>query len=148
MANDYVDFSFSFKINSPAEAEFLDNILHAADNNDPDDELCLDIFGRDWQEDPGLGFDYKIDCDYDGGVVYLYTDSGEGNTEYAACLCLAYLEHFELNKTLGFAWAEHCSKPRIGAFGGGAVRINRFNGLEWFTTWKWLHDNDVEPSEG
>ena len=58
-------------------------------------------------------------------------DSGDVN--YTADLVRAFLKRFALDLVVSFEWANTCSKPRLDAFGGGAVVISRRN-ADWFST--------------
>ena len=55
----------------------------------------------------------------DFGGFAVYTEES-GDAAGAAALATALIEHFGL-EPVGFEWAETCSAPRIGEFGGGAV---------------------------
>ncbi len=56
-----------------------------------------------------------------------------GDVDYTADLVQAFLKRFDLDLVVSFEWANTCSKPRLDAFGGGAVVISRRN-ADWFNT--------------
>ena len=56
-----------------------------------------------------------------------------GDVDYTVDLVQAFLKRFELDLVTGFQWANTCSRPRLDAFGGGAVAISRRNAI-WFNT--------------
>jgi hypothetical protein len=69
--------------------------------------------------------------DKEGTVWVASEDSGD--VDYTADLVQAFLRRFDLDRVVSFEWANTCSKPRLDAFGGGAVVISRRN-ADWFYT--------------
>ena len=66
------------------------------------------------------------------GTVWVGSEDS-GDVDYAADLAQAFLKRFDLDLVIGFEWANTCSRPRLDAFGGGAVVISRRNAV-WFHT--------------
>lgn len=66
------------------------------------------------------------------GTVWVGSEDS-GDVDYTADLAQAFLRHFDLDLVVSFEWANTCSRPRLDAFGGGAVVISRRN-ADWFNT--------------
>ena len=80
------------------------------------------------------------DCCPDIEVVHEAAETGSrfgseisGDVDYTADLVQAFLRRFDLDVVVAFEWSYSCSKPQVGAFGGGAVVISRRN-VDWFNT--------------
>ena len=50
-----------------------------------------------------------------------------------------FLIKFDRDDVISLEWANTCSKPRIDAFGGGAVVISRL-GIDFINTTAWSHE--------
>lgn len=139
MANNYTHFSFEFKINSPAEAEYLETILQSADSYEDGGtakDIIDDIF-EDYEDYGCLGFDCCIECGPDGGEAWVHDDAGEGNVDFVVQFLQAYMLKFKITKPIAFEFAFTCSKPRVGEFGGGAVVVTA-TGSDWLNTAQWI----------
>jgi hypothetical protein len=66
------------------------------------------------------------------GTVWVGSEDS-GDVDYTADLVQAFLRRFNLDRVISFQWANTCSKPRLDAFGGGAVVISRRN-ADWLNT--------------
>ena len=66
------------------------------------------------------------------GTVWVRSEDS-GDVDYTADLAQAFLKRFDLDLVVGFRWVNTCSRPRLDAFGGGAVVISRRNAV-WFNT--------------
>jgi hypothetical protein len=141
MASNYTFFSFVFRINSPAEAEYLETIIQAADAYDGGSaagkKIVDDLFGEDFEDYRTLGFDCQIKCDADVGEVWIHDDGGEGNIDFAVSFVQSYLFNFCPKGIIAFEYAQTCSKPRIGEFGGGAVVVTA-DDEQWENTNSWV----------
>ena len=150
MANNYTHFSFAFKINNPAEAEYLETILALPDDIEStgvveDDGETLELLTGEllevfpeWKDYECLGFDYEIECGPDGGEVWIHDDGGEGNVEFVVQFLQAYMQKFFIREPIAFEFALTCSAPRVDEFGGGAVVVTA-TGAEWFNTRQWIN---------
>lgn len=67
------------------------------------------------------GFCFECVVQSDG----IWINGWEGGLESAIKFIQHLLEHFNDDGTVVFEWACDCSKPRVDAYGGGAVRITR-----------------------
>jgi hypothetical protein len=56
--------------------------------------------------------------------VILYAEES-GDIEYTTSLLQAFLKEFGIPTIVSFEWAETCSQPRPGQFGGGAVVVSK-----------------------
>jgi hypothetical protein len=63
--------------------------------------------------------------------------SESGNLDQVASFISAFLRRFRPTHSWGLTWAETCSKPRIGEFGGGAVFVTATS-IALFTAHDWL----------
>jgi hypothetical protein len=145
MANNYTHFSFAFKINSPAEAEYLETVLQSADSYDEGGtakDIADDVF-EDFEEYQCLGFDCNIECGADGGEVWIHDDGGEGNVDYVVQFLQAYMLKFKITKPIAFEFAVTCDMPRVGEFGGGAVVVTAHDD-KWINTAQWIRETIKE----
>jgi hypothetical protein len=72
----------------------------------------------------------------EGPSLWIYSD-GYGQVKGTADFVEAFLGKFRPNECLGFEWANTCDKPRLSAFGGGAVLITG-RGQKYVTSYGWL----------
>jgi len=66
------------------------------------------------------------------GTVWVGSEDS-GDVDYTADLVQAFLRRFDLDRVISFQWANTCSRPRLDAFGGGALVISRRN-ADWLNT--------------
>lgn len=69
-------------------------------------------------------------------VVWIHDHEGNGEPILAMRVVQAFFRAFSDDGIFWLSWAETCSKPRVGQFGGGAVvctreRIDHFSTQEW-----------------
>jgi hypothetical protein len=79
-----------------------------------------------------LGFDWSFDDDVPNGRnrdLWLYAEES-GNPENAAEFVCKFLKRFRAGQSWSLTWATTCSKPRVGAFSGGAVFVTP-DKIEW-----------------
>ena len=74
----------------------------------------------------------EVTHDENEGTVWVRSEDS-GDVDYTVDLVQVLLKRFELDLVIGFQWANTCSRPRVDAFGGGAVVISRRNVI-WFDT--------------
>ena len=103
MANNYTQFSFVIEDITPDEATWLKT------------EYAKEVA----DEDLYLGFELTVD----GTKAYLYTEES-GDVESTATFVSQFLATFRPKATVGFEWADWCSKARPGEFGGGAALVS------------------------
>jgi hypothetical protein len=71
---------------------------------------------------------------------YLWVEHDESaDIHYVASLMEEFLRHFGLDNPICFQWSNDCSKPRLDAYGGGAVVVRR-SGISAFHTSDWIKD--------
>jgi hypothetical protein len=65
--------------------------------------------------------------------LYIYSEES-ANIETVAHAIYAVQRHYQIETPITFAFADTCSKPRVGEFGGGVVTITK-NGIQsWHTS--------------
>ena len=88
---------------------------------------------HDCEADGVLGFEHEFtgdDSDEDWGR-HLWIYSVEfGDTERVAYVIQKFLQRFRPGECWSMTWAETCSKPRVGEFGGGGVFVTA-ESIEW-----------------
>jgi len=139
LANYYL--LFSFMIPGPVtgeEREWLTAALKEPEEafrslDSPDDP-------RPWVDDMGyFGFSYQFEADPAEGL-WIYSEES-GTPGLAAELLADFLTRFRPDQSLGFTWAETCSKPRLDAYGGGAVAVHGDGRpTEWMNAVGWLDE--------
>jgi len=124
MANNYLQFSEEITKLKPKEKEwilkelspptdpteaFLDQWLKDHPIDDPDD----------WEHWPG--FDWKIENE--DSSLWLYAVDG-GNMGDVIVFVQRFLKRWRPKQIFTLSWAETCSRPRIGEFGGGWLAVS------------------------
>jgi len=101
MANTYCQFSFKpFEKLTQAEKDWLNRRSKEFIESD---------------EPPGFIIEVKDSC-------IVYTEES-GDPDIAAELCKNFLARFRLDSTVWFEYANFCSAPRVGQFGGGGYVV-------------------------
>lgn len=92
-------------------------------------------------EDGGgdVGFQLEVQPDADGASLWIH-DDGNGDPDHVAAFVQRLAEELDLTGVFGFEWANACSRPRLEAFGGGAMFIDLASGdiLTTISTNHWL----------
>lgn len=124
MADYYTDFSFTIEDLTVEESQWIREKCVELDNGDEDERLCCDV---------------TIETDLHQGPSYCWvrSESGYGNLDAVANFCGEFLAEFRPDKWVEFKWSNSCSKPRVDAFGGGAVFITATES-RWMTTTDWV----------
>lgn len=91
-------------------------------------EKAFCVVGEEW----GLG----IAAQEDNKGLWVCGD-GSPNLELLASLIQEILIKFNITEPFGFEWGCTANKPRLDAFGGGAVVITR-DDQQWMNTGGWL----------
>lgn len=127
MADNYLQFSEGIDGLTPAECEWIETVLRM-DTDDEElltklkDELALegDVDLCCWP-----GFEWKIEPDKDGNhTVWLYGDD-YGNLDHVSWFISAFIHKFRPDMIFTLTWAETCSKPLLGEFGGGFLVVGK-----------------------
>lgn len=120
MANSYTAFSFQVSCPSEEAAKFLvESMVEAMENEDEDCWLTLEHLEPRGKE------------------VWIADEEGGTNLDSLVDILQAYLKHSDPGGSIGFSWANTCSKLRVDEFGGGAVFITHDN-QTWLSTDHWL----------
>jgi hypothetical protein len=96
------------------------------------------------QEDPDTGgteADFELRLEGDNGLssVWFHDDGETGNFEQVARFVQRFLNKFRPGECWGFEWSYDCSKPRLDAYGGGAVFVTTKE-IRWLLTNQWLEE--------
>jgi len=125
MANNYVSFSFQVRCPSEEAAKSLeDSLVNAMDSGD---EEANEMERRELTLEHG---------DAEGDTVWIADEEG-CDLEFLADVLQDYLQHNDPAGSIGFSWAETCSKLRVDEFGGGAVYITHDDQV-WLNSSHWL----------
>lgn len=87
-------------------------------------------------DDDWPGFGWSV---IDAGL-WVYSD-GSGSVAHVTAFVRAFLARFRPGDGWRLAWAETCSKPRPGQFGGGAAFVTA-GGVEFCSAHGWLDDRE------
>ena len=93
------------------------------------------------EDPPSEGFALAIVPGHGGSTLWMH-DAGTGDPQAVIEFVTACAAAFGLTGSWGFQFALTCSKPRVGAFGGGAHLLDLTTGetLGWTSTDRWLAD--------
>jgi hypothetical protein len=118
MADNFQLFSEIVPVLKDKEKAWVEQILGDTDKREQmltDAGIKLDAIDvDDWP-----GFAWEIDFK---GELWLYAEE-YGNVSHAGEFIRAFLARFRPADCWELTWAETCSKPRVGEFGGGALFI-------------------------
>jgi len=79
--------------------------------------------------------DWSFEVDKNESGIWIHSDSGGAD---AACDFVQHLlDRFGIHESVGFEWANTCSKPCLDAYGGGAAIITASEIKSW-TSFAWL----------
>lgn len=148
MADYFTNMSQAIRVPKEAAEWFIDiaNSVNIEDVETPEE------FTRDtWNAfvvsiDGWLGVEAHIEETSNGTVLFIHDDAGTVNIEAVAIILQMMLAKFDLTGTIGFEWANGCSKLRPDAFGGGAVAITSEE-MEFFSTSQWLREQTTTTAE-
>ena len=74
-----------------------------------------------------------------GLYLCLYSQDWMGTPENAAQFVQRFLKRFRADQCWGLTFARACSKPRVGAFGGGAVFVTA-DEIKWKDTYDFIEE--------
>jgi hypothetical protein len=120
MANNYLQFSEVLKLKNATQVKWAYAYLTKP--------------ARDESDEHGLGFDWSID---EKRELWLRDDGEYGDVDAVASFVQAYLVKFDPQGIFTLSWAETCSSPRAGEFGGGAFCVTAKK-QEWINTLDWV----------
>ncbi len=150
MANNYCEYSESISDLTEVEIKWLEKQITANDEAFSKDKI-------DWEEyfaaslrpyshvdnfgmgDPRRGRGRRRPSRM---WITAYGDDG-GSLDAVANFLQKFLKKFRADEIVTITWADTCSKPRIGEFGGGAVVITAKT-QKWMTTYDWAHQTVQE----
>lgn len=135
MADNYQQFSEEIKKLTPKEEKWLRDLLATPETR----ESFLLEARRHVDEEEDLDFSWSFDDDeVEGMGLWVYAEDA-GNIEHVVLLVRAFLKKFRPKTCWTLEYADTCSRPRIGAFGGGAVLVTATD-AQWLSTSTWRHD--------
>jgi len=118
MADYYTEFSFVIKDVTQEESEWLLDLY----NKDEVPELIA--LGMD-----NYGGCFALEIHHDPDMeAWFHSDDGQPNIDGLAGFIQDFLAKFRPKDEVFFEWGSSCSKPRLDAFGGGAMLITA---TEW-----------------
>jgi hypothetical protein len=128
MANYYTEFSVELDVLTEENANRVYEIY-----SNPIDEEAEEII---------VGFELKIDPT-SPTRVWINSGGEGGDLECVSAFIKQICSQIKLSGKWGFEWANTCSKPRLDAFGGGAVLFDLATGDEAGSifTHEWLSNN-------
>ena len=139
MADNYQLFSEIIPTLTQGERAWAERVLGCTQQPDgPDDaakilkEAGVDMDAVDLDEWPG--FQWSIDSP--DSELWLYGEEF-GNVSHVAEFVRAFLARFRPAACWHLTWAETCSRPRIGEFGGGAVFVTA-SAVKVFSPTSWI----------
>lgn len=137
MADYFTKFSFVIENLQDGERAWLADLL-AGTGDHPTDDLAEML-----PNPPFVGFAWSFE---DDGSLWLHSDES-GVPEDAAAVAQEFLARFRPHASVGFEWANTCSKPGLDAFGGGAVVITAGQ-QRWLSSAQWLVEQQRRPRTG
>ena len=128
MADYFTNFSCLIDVGSAdkaARALALFQSLRAVDQDSDDPEVA--------------GFDLVRQDAPEGSILWIHDDE-HGDVEAVIRFVLRLAEDLDLTGLWGFQYANTCSRPRLGAFGGGAhvIDLGARKTIGWTNTNEWL----------
>lgn len=170
MADYFMQMSAALAINSDEQKAWLKKYLPLTvcdeDLCDPDEDPevplleelkreaevldCLEAWDsiREAYYQDLAGPEWYIEKDGDDGkpYVWFHADEGVGSLEHLAEFIRMFLRKFDIKEPWSLTWSETCSKPRLDAFGGGAVVVSK-DAVKWLNTGSWVNDT-IKNLEG
>ena len=125
MADYYTHFSFEIPKLRKGETEWLRAEIERRSNTT--DENDFPLFDAEYSFDPACPA---------YGTLWLH-DSEGCNLDNLALFVQEFIKQFRPKAIFGFEWSNDCSKPRLDAYGGGAVVITN-KSIRWVNTGTWV----------
>jgi hypothetical protein len=142
MANNYLEYSVEIPFAAGKEKEcknwwkqILDDLGVIPGSLDPDKGGQPVLLTEEEIEEHFYGIGV-FDLTYSPTAICIYSEES-GNIEGLSDLVRMYMQAFNMNGYLRLEYAETCSKPRAGEFGGGVCCVTK-NNVYWMNTGSWL----------
>lgn len=150
MSDNYILFSESLMLYSKAQKEWVEAELADPTTVIPDGAdgpLEFEKYMKQWvsehqriyddavDETTWPGFDWEIQRDGVGWSLWLHDSGGHSNLEILSVFIQRFLAKFQSEKYVSITYAETCSSPRIGEFGGGAFVVTAKR-IKWFSVYE------------
>lgn len=141
MANNYTEFSEALVLGDSgdptitAKRDWISLFLSPVEEEDFESEDKLNEWLRDHQVDEvddWFGFGWEFESEQEKEIVWIHSGDG-GNLNSVSTFVQSYLKKFDPDGAWVLQWADICSKPRVGEFGGGTILVTA-NGQEWDST--------------
>jgi hypothetical protein len=134
MANNYTQFSAELLLSEdPVKREEEKAWLRSVLEWEPGDGELKDLGVLDVEDEEHFpDFDAQLGAER----VWFYAEEA-GNLDNLASVVQAYLVKFCPKGCWGITWADTCSRPRVGEFGGGAVFVTATE-RRWMSTYSWV----------
>lgn len=129
MADYYTHFSFEIPKLHKAEKEWVE----------------AEIKKREQEEDQDGFSRFDAEWAFEDGGLWIHDGSGQANLDYAVLLVQDFIKQFRPTAIFAFEWSNNCSRPRLDAYGGGAVVITARK-VHWMNTSTWMR-NRIEKIE-
>lgn len=138
MAEYFTQFSATLNLGNEqaaatAQALYDDMMERGVDPNSPDDTTPE--------------FDLVMQVEDDGTPLAWFTQGdGQGNIDHVTVFVQELSRLISMTGRWGFTWSHSCSKPRVHAFGGGAVIVDMETGEAWHQDSRaWLVQSQKGP---
>lgn len=124
MANYYNQFSFIIDVDTQEEVDFFTKSIADAE----DEEI---------NEDAQHVCEFIIEIQDDGKFRLWFCEEENGDIDTLGGIIAAYQQQFKCDEIVSFEWSSTCSRPRLDAFGGGAMVIHKGQ-VYWHNTYNWI----------
>jgi hypothetical protein len=136
MADYFTNFSFVMSLPSKEAQDYaLELAIKGSRINQGDDENPKDLPSSLEDVTDDWSFEAEADDPEDGWGLWLHSQYGGVD---AACAFIQHLlQRFDPTGRVAFEWSNDCSKPRVDAYGGGAVIVSA-RAIKSMSTTGWL----------
>lgn len=141
MADYFTHFSCLLDVGTPSNAALAVALFQQ-----------LRLEDQEADEPQVYGFDLSIQDGPDSSILWLRDDE-HGDIEQVIGFVLRLANDLDLSGLWGFEYSNSCSRPRLGAFGGGAhvIDFDARKSIGWTNTDEWLtaalNGEDIEAVE-
>jgi hypothetical protein len=150
MADNYSQTSFMVPTKNDEQRDWLVAVFGGMDRVQAGDgsaaanlheEVISIAIDREYDFENGYTPNWRVEND----GIWVHADESI-DVDLMVVILQAYLKKFHPNSSIGFQWADTCSKPRLDEFGGGAVYIAA-DDAAFMSTGHWLDEQFVEASQ-
>lgn len=137
MANNYVLFSEGLRVTAKDVAWIkaeIDKFENAPTDEDSDEYRGFLGLCEEYEVEPDIGLEFQVE--YYNKQVIFYSEEG-GNWYHVAKLVQNLFRAHYPDAAFTIGWAETCSRPRPGEFGGGGAVVTAEK-IEAMSTWKFF----------